>query len=134
MQELAAALTFRAPLVLSLLRIITGLLFMQHGLQKHFDFPAPFPMDMPPMALPMIAGWIELIGGFLVAIGLFTRPAAFIASGAMAFAYFIGHAGNNFWPIVNQGELAIMFCFVFFYLVFAGGGSVSVDNLLRKKT
>ena len=123
-----------APLVLSILRIMAGLLFMQHGLMKHFDFPGPFPMDMAPTDLPMIAGWIELIGGFLIAIGLFTRPAAFIASGTMAAAYFIGHAGNGFWPILNQGELAIMYCFTFLYFVFAGGGSISVDALVRKKT
>ena len=123
-----------APLVLSILRIMAGLLFMQHGLMKHFDFPGPFPMDMAPPDLPMIAGWIELSGGFLIAFGLFTRPAAFIASGTMAAAYFIGHAGNGFWPILNQGELAIMYCFTFLYFVFAGGGSISVDALVRKKT
>jgi putative oxidoreductase len=122
-----------SPRVLSILRLIAGLLLMQHGLQKHFDFPVPFPMEMPPVALPMIAGWIELIGGFLIAIGLFTRPAAFIVSGTMAAAYFIGHASKSFFPLVNQGELAVLYCFVFFYFFFAGGGSLSVDALMRKK-
>lgn len=121
-----------APTVLSILRIMAGLLFMQHGLMKHFDFPGPFPMELAPTDLPMIAGWIELVGGFLIAVGLFTRPAAFIASGTMAFAYFIGHAGNGFWPILNGGELAIMYCFTFLYFVFAGPGPLSLDAKLRK--
>lgn len=132
--NLSATLEARAPLVLSLLRIMAGLLFMQHGLMKHFDFPGAFPMEMEAMAPPMIAGWIELIAGFLIAIGLFTRPATFLASGTMAAAYFMAHAGQNFWPILNQGELAIMYCFAFLYFVFAGGGSLSVDALIRKKS
>lgn len=121
-----------APRVLSLLRLMAGLLLMQHGLEKHFAFPESMG-DMPPMSLPMIAGWIELVGGFLVAIGLFTRPAAFIVSGMCAVAYFMMHAPHSLFPIVNKGELVVLYCFVFFYFVFAGGGSLSVDALIRKK-
>ena len=126
-------LTPWTPRVLSLLRIIAGLLFMQHGTMKLLDFPEAFPMDLPATALPMLAGWVELIGGFLIAIGLFTRPAAFLASGTMAVAYFTMHAGESFYPIINKGELAIMYCFTFLFFVFAGGGSLSVDALIRKK-
>ena len=126
-------LTAWTPRVLSLLRIMAGLLFMQHGTEKVFDFPEPFPMDLPATALPMLAGWVELIGGFLIAIGLFTRPAAFLASGTMAAAYFLMHAGQSFYPIINKGELALLYCFTFLFLAFAGGGSLSVDALIRKK-
>jgi putative oxidoreductase len=126
-------LTAWTPRVLSLLRIMAGLLFMQHGTMKVFDFPEAFPMDLAATAPPMIAGWIELIGGFLITIGLFTRPAAFVASGTMAAAYFLAHAGQSFYPIINKGELAALYCFTFLFLAFAGGGSLSVDALIRKK-
>ena len=126
-------LTAWTPRVLSLLRIMAGLLFMQHGTEKFFAFPEAFPMDLPATAPPMLAGWIELIGGFLIAIGLFTRPAAFLASGTMAAAYFMAHAGQSFYPIINKGELAVLYCFTFLFLAFAGGGSISVDALIRKK-
>ena len=126
-------LTPWAPRVLSLLRLMAGLLLMQHGLEKHFAFPEAFGMDLPASSPPMIAGWIELIGGFLVAVGLFTRPAAFIVSGAMAAAYFMVHAGQSLYPIINKGELVVLYCFVFLYFVFAGGGPLSVDALIRKK-
>ena len=84
-------------------------------------------------SLSGIAGVLELFGGALLLIGLFTRPVAFLLSGLMAFAYFIAHAPRGFWPIANGGELAIMFCFVFLYLSFAGGGSLSIDVLLRRR-
>ena len=124
-----------APRVLSLLRIITGLLFMEHGLMKLFDFPAPQPgvPDPLPMIL-VVAAWIEVAGGALIAAGLFTRAAAFLCSGQMAAAYFMAHSSQGFWPALNGGEGAILFCFVFLYLVFAGGGTWSLDTIPRKKT
>lgn len=128
-------LTVWAPRVLGLLRVIAALLFMQHGLMKLFDFPAPqegAPDPLPPMLLA--AAWIEVVGGALIAAGLFTRTAAFVCSGQMAAAYFIAHGSQGFWPALNGGELAIMFCFVFFYLVFAGPGPWSLDAIVRKKT
>lgn len=127
-------LTVWAPRVLSLLRVIAALLFMQHGLMKLFDFPAPqpgVPDPLPPMLLA--AAWIEVVGGALIAAGLFTRIAAFVCSGQMAAAYFIAHGSQGFWPALNGGELAIMFCFVFLYLVFAGPGIWSLDAIVRKK-
>lgn len=124
-----------SPTVLSLLRIITALLFMQHGLMKLFAFPGPQPGVPDPLpAMLLAAAWIEVVGGGLIALGLFTRAAAFLCSGMMAVAYFMAHASQGFWPALNGGELAIMFCFVFFYLVFAGPGSLSLDAVVRKKT
>src|SRR5687768_9535795 len=105
------------PRVLSVLRIVAALLFIQHGAMKLLDFPAPFPMETLPPLL-MAAGVLELVGGALLLIGLFTRPVAFILSGEMAVAYFMGHAGKGFYPILNEGEGAILYCFVFLYLVF----------------
>ena len=124
-----------APRVLSILRIITALLFMQHGLMKLFDFPGPqegAPDPLPPLLLA--AAWIELVGGGLLALGLFTRLAAFICSGQMAVAYFMAHGSQGFWPALNGGEGAILYCFVFLYLVFAGPGPWSLDAVVRKKT
>jgi len=118
-----------SPRILSVLRIIAGLLFLEHGLMKLVGFPASMPgMDhLPPLLLA--AGTIELVCGVLIALGLFTRIAAFIASGEMAVAYFMGHMSHGFWPALNQGEAAILFCFIFLYLVFAGPGEWSVDAL-----
>lgn len=123
-----------APRVLSLLRIIAALLFMEHGLMKLFHFPGPQPgaPDPLPMIL-MAAAWIEVIGGGLLALGLFTRAAAFVCSGQMAAAYFMAHAPQGFWPALNGGEAAILYCFVFLYLVFAGPGIWSLDALVRKR-
>ena len=123
-----------APRVLSLLRIVTALLFMEHGLMKLFHFPAPQPgaPDPLPMIL-MAAAWIEVVGGGLIALGLFTRAAAFVCSGQMAAAYFMAHAPQGFWPALNGGEAAILYCFVFLYLVFAGPGIWSIDALVRKR-
>ena len=115
------------PQLLAILRIVTGLLFVEHATQKFLAFPVPFPIQpLPPMLVA--AGVIELVGGALVTIGLFTRLAAFIASGEMAFAYFIMHFPQGFWPAANKGEAAILFCFVFLYLAAAGPGAWSVDG------
>ena len=117
-----------APQMLSILRIMAALLFMEHGLMKLFHFPAPQPGVTDPLpTMLMIAAWIEVVGGALLAIGLFTRPVAFICAGEMAIAYFIGHATRGFWPALNMGDAAILFCFVFLYLSAAGGGAWSVD-------
>jgi putative oxidoreductase len=120
------------PYVFSILRIMVGLLFMQHGLVKLFGFPtgAGSP-DF--LSLTWFEGCIEMIGGGLIVIGLFTRWAAFITSGEMAIGYFMVHAAKGFFPYVNGGNLAILYCFVFFYLVFAGSGPISLDALLWKK-
>ena len=120
-----------SPHALAILRIMTALLVIEHATMKFFAFPAAMPMPGPLPPIIVTAGVIELVAGTLIALGLFTRPAAFLASGTMAAAYFIGHATQGFWPALNQGEAAIMFCFVFFYLVFAGPGAWSLDSLLR---
>jgi putative oxidoreductase len=114
-----------SPRMLSVLRIMTGLLFMEHGMQKFFAFPSPGPALTP---LLIVQGLLELVGGILIAIGLFTRPVAFILAGDMAVAYFYAHVPRGFFPQVNMGQLAIMFCFVFLYLFVAGGGAWSVDQ------
>ena len=116
------------PQVLAILRIVVGLLFLEHGLQKFFGFPVPFPMPGPLPPMVMAAGAIELIAGALVTIGLFTRLAAFIASGEMAAAYFIGHFPKGFWPVENMGEGAILYCFIFLYIAAAGPGAWSIDG------
>jgi len=120
----------------AILRIVAGLMFALHGTQKLFGYP-PMPKGMsgPLPPLMMVAGGIELICGFLIAIGFFTGIAAFIASGEMAVAYFMGHASHGgFWPLENQGELAVLYCFVFLFIAAHGGGIWSVDNALRRKT
>ena len=123
-----------SPLALSVLRIITGLLFVEHGMQKILNFPpSDKPMHFELLTLPGFSGVLELVGGTLILLGLFTRISAFILSGEMAVAYFMVHAKGDFWPIVNKGELAVLYCFVFLYLVFAGGGPLSLDGLIRKK-
>ncbi|HYD15299.1 MAG TPA: DoxX family protein [Hyphomicrobium sp.] len=123
-----------APHALAALRIVTALLMLQHTTMKFFAFPAPMPMPGPLPGIIVAAGVIEIVTGPLILLGLFTRPAAFVASGTMAAAYFMGHATQGFWPVLNQGEAAIMFCFVFFYLIFAGPGACSLDGLLRRGT
>lgn len=123
-----------SPRALAVLRIVTALLFVEHATMKFFAFPAGMPgteNGLPPMML--VAGVIELVAGGLVALGLFTRWAALIASGEMAVAYWMAHAPQGFWPALNQGELAIMFCFVFLYLVFAGPGAWALDNAMGKQ-
>jgi putative oxidoreductase len=122
------------PQALALLRIVTGLLFLEHGTQKFFAFPAPFPMPGPLPPMLLAAGVIELVAGVLITIGLFTRLAAFIASGEMAIGYFMMHAPQGFWPAVNKGEAAILFCFIFLYLAAAGAGAWSIDAARTKNT
>src|SRR3954447_10896083 len=110
-----------SPRVLSIVRIVAALLFMEHGLMKIFHFPGPQPGVPDPLpAMLVAAAWIEVVGGGLIALGLFTRAAAFVCAGEMAAAYFIGHFPHGFWPGINGGGEAILYCFVFLYLVFAG--------------
>lgn len=117
-----------APRVLSILRIVAALIFMAHGTTKLLGFPAS---DMSPafLSLSWIAGFLELVGGALLTLGLFTRPVAFILSGEMAFAYFMAHAPQSFFPVLNGGDAAILYCFVFLYIVFAGPGPWSLDAI-----
>jgi putative oxidoreductase len=116
-----------APQALAVLRIITALLFIEHGTQKLFGFPVPFGMEM--SGLFYAAAIIELVAGIMILVGFFTRPAAFISSGMCAVAYWMVHVGmGGFWPVANGGDAAILFCFVFLYLVFAGPGAWSVNK------
>jgi len=124
------------PLVLSLFRFVTGLLMFQYGVAKIFKFPAlPYFANLPPLIT--VAGGLELVLGALLVVGLFTRPVAFILSGEMAFAYFLGHMFKTgqavFHPLNNGGTVAILFCFACLYLSVSGGGSVSVDAALQKR-
>jgi putative oxidoreductase len=118
-----------SPQLLSVLRIVAGLAFMAHGVSKFFGIP-PFPMPL--NTLLTAAGALELVGGGLILIGLFTRPVAFVLSGQMAVAYFMFHAPKGFFPSANGGEAAILFCFVFLYLAAAGAGPWSVDAIRSK--
>ncbi len=115
------------PQALGALRIMTALLFIAHGTQQLFGFPAS-QMDGSLPTMLLVAALLELIGGILVLIGLFTRPVAFILSGQMAVAYFMAHAPSNFFPALNGGDAAILFCFIFLYLFVAGPGAFSVDE------
>jgi putative oxidoreductase len=116
--------------MLSVLRIVAALLYLQHGLAKHFGFPHVVAFgNLQTISLIGLAGLIEIVGSLLLLLGLFTRPAAFIMSGEMAFAYFIAFASRSFFPIVNQGELAVLYCFLFLYFAVAGGGVWSIDRV-----
>ena len=119
------------PRMLSILRIMVGLLFLEHGLAKIVDF--PHQPNHSPYALftlvPGLQGLLELVGGLLLALGLFTRPVAFILAGNMAVAYFMAHAPRGFFPLLNGGELAIVYCFIFLYFWLAGGGEWSLDRV-----
>jgi putative oxidoreductase len=121
------------PRLLSILRIVTGFLFAAHGAQKLLGYPAPMPGGTAPLASMIgFAGILELVGGLLIMLGLFTRPVAFILSGMMAVAYFMAHASGGFWPLLNKGELAVLYCFIFLFLAAAGGGAWSIDRLWRR--
>ena len=122
-----------APRALSVLRIITGLMIIEHGMGKIFHFPAlPAYANVQPFSLLGAAGFIELIGGALLILGLLTQPAAFILSGEMAVAYFMAHAPRSFYPLVNGGTLAALYCFTCLYLSTAGAGPWSVDASMKK--
>jgi putative oxidoreductase len=123
-------LAFWTPRMLSVLRIVTGLMFLEHGTGKLLGFPSSEHAAGALFSLIGVQGILELVGGFLILIGLFTRPVAFILAGDMAVAYFMAHAPKSFFPTLNGGQLAILFCFVFLYLAFAGGGPWSVDEQL----
>jgi putative oxidoreductase len=122
------------PYLQSVLRIMSAFVFFLHGTQKLFGFPSgtPLPSTMW-MSLLGAAGILEVVGGALMALGLFTRPVAFILSGEMAVAYFRQHAPRGFWPILNGGELAILFCFLWLFFSATGPGPISLDTLIRKK-
>jgi putative oxidoreductase len=148
MADLYSSSAGLVPRMLSILRIIVGFLILAHGTQKLLNYPPPppqpppcpqqaaQPQPPPPPAIVLFlakaSGWFEFFGGLLILFGLFTRPTAFIMSGFMAVAYFMAHAPGGFWPIVNKGEPAVLYCFVFLYLSVAGGGPWSVDKLLRR--
>jgi putative oxidoreductase len=128
---------FRAswtPRMLSVLRVVISLLFLEHGSQKLFGFPGTQPFNAPPaFSLFWIAGVLEFFGGTLLLLGIFTRFVAFILCGEMAVAYFMAHFPHGFSPLINHGELAVAYCFVFLFLVFSGGGDWSLDALRAKK-
>jgi putative oxidoreductase len=130
---LQALETVWAPRMLSILRIVSALIFMEHGTQKWLNFP-PLGRAAPEFAsMSGFGGILELIGGALLVLGLFTRPVAFILSGEMAIAYWWSHAPRAFFPVVNQGDAAILYCFIFLYLAFAGGGAWSLDRMFFGK-
>lgn len=132
--NLDAFATAWAPRLLSVLRIMSGLLFLQHGTAKHLKFPVvPMFAKLELMSLPGIAGVIEIVGSVLLILGLFTRTTAFILSGLMAVAYFVAHAPRGFYPILNAGELAVLYCFVFLYIAAAGPGPWSYDAMQKKR-
>lgn len=120
--------------LLSILRIVSAFVFMTHGTQKLFVWPASEPGQAVELASLMgLAGILETVGGLLLLIGLFTRPVALILAGEMAVAYFMAHYPNSFWPVLNRGEPAVLYCFIFLYLAVAGGGAWSVDAALRRR-
>jgi len=121
-----------APKLLSVLRILTAFLFIAHGTAKFFAYPMSLGFEVKLFSLIGLAGALEIVGGSLLLLGLFTRPVAFVLSGEMAFAYFMAHAQQGFWPLANKGELAVLYCFVFLYLAAAGGGPWSLDRMWRR--
>jgi len=121
-----------SPYALAALRIVTALLFMEHGTQKLFGFPAPPESGTPPLlSLFGIGAILEFVGGLLILVGLFTRPVAFVLAGEMAVAYWMFHAPRSFYPVLNGGDASILFCFVFLLLVFTGPGALSIDAARR---
>jgi len=123
----------RSPQALSIMRIVVAFLFMAHGSQKLFSFPAAMPFPVELFSQMGVAGILELFGGLFLLAGVFTRPIAFILSGEMAVAYFMVHASKGFFPLLNGGELAVLYCFAFLYFCVAGGGVWSVDDILFKR-
>ena len=130
MTSLYANLEKGRPYILSVLRIVVALLFLEHGLPKYFGFPSAGPPMTP---LLYVQGAIEIVGGILLLIGAYTRPVAFILAGNMAVAYFMVHFPRSFFPAMNGGDAAVLYCFVFFYIMFAGGGAWSVDRVALKQ-
>ncbi len=134
MADLDSTYSTWTPRLLSVLRIVAALLFMQHGSQKLFGYPPSQQGPAGPLPpIVLVGGVLEFFGGLLLLFGLFTRPVAFLLSGMMAVAYFMAHAPRGFLPLVNQGELAVLYCFVFLYLCSAGGGAWSLDNILSSR-
>jgi putative oxidoreductase len=127
MNVLYARMETSRPYILSILRIVVGLLFLEHGLSKVFSFATP---GTTLNGLLVLAAFLETVGAFLFLTGAYTRIVAFILSGEMAIAYFMAHAPQSFYPLVNKGELAIVYCFLFLYFAFAGGGPWSVDRAM----
>ena len=132
---LQALETVWAPRVLSISRVVTALIFMEHGTQKLLNFPPnpPGRATVELFSLYGLAGSLEIVGGILLVLGLFTRPVAFILAGEMAFAYWMGHAPRAVYPLLNGGDASILYCFWFLYLAFAGGGAWRLDRILSKK-
>lgn len=114
----------------ALLRIVAGLLFFAHGVHKFFNFPTAFPMPLSPVL--MVAGIIELVTGILIVIGVFTRPAAFVASGMSAVGYWLVHGSQGLYPIANGGETIVLYCFLFLYIAARGAGIWSADGAMKK--
>lgn len=132
-----AALASWQPVVRSVLRIVAGFMFSLHGMQKIFGWLGGMGGKGAVAAFPALVWWagiLELAGGLLLLLGLFSRPVAFILSGQMAVAYFMAHASRGFYPVTNGGELAALYSFLFLYLCFAGPGPISLDGLVRKKS
>ena len=129
MPSMEKVLSRYRPYLYALLRIVAGLLFAQHGAQKLFGALGGKPVEL--MSQMGLAGVIEFVGGLMIALGLFTSPVAFLASGQMAVAYFQAHAPRGFWPIANGGEVAALFCFVFLYFAAAGSGKWSIDAIRK---
>ena len=132
MRRTDSLLALWSPRLLSVLRAAAAFLFMSHGMQKVLGLPVPRATPVELLSLSGIAGVMELAGGVLLLIGLFTRPVAFLLSGEMAVAYFYAHAPQGFWPLLNRGELSALYCFVFLYLAAAGGGPWSIDALRKQ--
>ena len=130
MKSVYARMDAWRPYVLSILRIVAALLFLEHGLSKLFDFPVPGPSLQ---GLLILAAFLESVGALLLLVGAYTRIVAFILSGEMAFAYFMAHAPRALYPLANGGQGAILFCFIFLYVAFVGGGPWSVDRALLKQ-
>jgi putative oxidoreductase len=130
MASLYTGLEKGRPLILSILRVVAALLFLQHGLQKYFGFPSAGPHMRP---ILYVQGIIEIVGGVLLCLGAYTRFVAFILCGDMAAAYFMAHYPRSFYPAVNGGDAAVLYCFIFLYIFFAGGGPLSADRIVLRR-